>query len=239
MSRIVLVHGAWHGAWCWYKVIPLLERHGHTVIAPDLPGHGVDRTPLNRVNLDGYTKRLCEVLDDGEEPALLVGHSMGGIAVTRAAELRPDRVHTLVYVAGFLLPDGRSLLEEAQTDPDTLVLPNLVFPENDPSYVDLRADALREIFYGDCSDADFALVRTVYKSQPQSPLLAPVHTSAENFGRVPRVYIETLLDQAITPPAQKRMYTARPCEKVISMNTAHSPFFSAPGELVEHLLSLA
>jgi len=69
-------------------------------------------------------------------------------------------------------------------------------------------------------------------------LATPLHTSAENFGRLPRIYIECLRDQVLPPAVQKKQYTALPCQKVISMDTSHSPFFSAPEELVEHLVSL-
>jgi pimeloyl-ACP methyl ester carboxylesterase len=238
MSRFVLIHGAWHGAWCWYKVIPLLEHQGHEVIAPDLPGHGIDRTPTNRVSLKSYTDRICEILDAAEEPAILVGHSMGGIPVTQTAEYRPDRIRTLVYLTAFLLPAGMSLFDEARTHDDSLVPPNMVFSDNDPSYVNFRMEVLRETFYGDCSDADFTLARSLVTPQPQSPLLTPLQTTAENFGRVPRVYIEALQDKAIPPAAQKKMHANLPCRQVLTMDTSHSPFFSQPERLAGHLLSL-
>ncbi|WP_461056300.1 alpha/beta fold hydrolase [Spirosoma arcticum] len=57
MITFVLVHGAWHGAWCWKKVTPLLEANGNRVLVPDLPGHGVDKTPPATVTLDDYVKK--------------------------------------------------------------------------------------------------------------------------------------------------------------------------------------
>ena len=66
----------------------------------------------------------------------------------------------------------------------------------------------------------------------------PISVTEGNFGRVPRVYIECLRDRAIPPALQKRMYTAMACRQVISMDTSHSPFFSAPQALVDHLLGL-
>lgn len=54
MSTYVLVHGAWHGAWCWKYVTPLLENEGHKVVAPDLPGHGEDKTPIADITLEAY-----------------------------------------------------------------------------------------------------------------------------------------------------------------------------------------
>jgi len=58
MSTYVMVHGAWHGAWCWYKVVPLLQRAGHTVVAPDLPSLGRDRTPMGEVSLATWVDHI-------------------------------------------------------------------------------------------------------------------------------------------------------------------------------------
>ena len=85
MSTSILVHGAWHGSWCWDKVVPLLEQADHQVQALDLPGHGQDKTPLREVTLATYTNCVCEALDAQTEPVILVGHSPGGLAITQAA----------------------------------------------------------------------------------------------------------------------------------------------------------
>jgi alpha-beta hydrolase superfamily lysophospholipase len=77
--RIVLVHGAAHGAWCWEEVIPRLQARGYVVDALDLPGAGDDPTPPERVTFDGYTRRVVEVLNARREPALLVGHPWAGL----------------------------------------------------------------------------------------------------------------------------------------------------------------
>ncbi len=237
MSNFVLIHGAWHGGWCWEKVVRLLENEGHKAIAPDLPGHGADKTPIPQISLQAYADRVCNVLDAQSEPVVLVGHSMGGIAITQASEYRPEKIKTLVYLTAFLLRDGESLLQVAQGDTEALVLPNLIMAEDQGSAT-VRGETIKEAFYGDCSDEDVARAKSRLVPQAAAPFATPVHTTAENFGRIPRVYIECLRDRAITPSAQKKMYTALPCQKVISMDTSHSPFFSAPEELVAHLTSL-
>jgi pimeloyl-ACP methyl ester carboxylesterase len=78
MNTFVLIHGGCHGAWCWYKIIPRLEQLGHRVIAPDLPSHGRDKTPVSTVTLQSYVDAVCAILDAQREPVVLVGHSMGG-----------------------------------------------------------------------------------------------------------------------------------------------------------------
>ncbi|MFQ5614542.1 MAG: alpha/beta fold hydrolase [Anaerolineae bacterium] len=237
MSTYVLIHGAWHGGWCWDKVVPLLEKEGHKVEAPDLPGHGKDKTPTSEVTLQAYADRVCQVVNAQSEPVILVGHSMGGLAITQAAENCPGNIKALVYLTAFLLQDGEFLLQYAQEDTEALVLPNLIMAE-DESFATVRDEGIKPAFYADCSDEDVARAKSLLVPQSAAPFGTPVHTTAENFGRIPRVYIECLQDRAISPSIQKRMYTNLPCEKVISMDTSHSPFFSAPEELARHLLSV-
>lgn len=237
MAAYVLVHGAWHGAWCWDKTVALLEKEGHKVEAPDLPGHGKDKTPIPEVSLRAYTDSICKTLDAQPEPVILVGHSMGGVVITQAAEYRPEKITTLVYLTAYLLRNGESIVQVAQRDTQSLLSRNLVLSE-DFSYCTVKDEVIRDAFYGDCSDEDATNAMSLIAPQPTSPFPTPVITSEENFGRIPRVYIECLRDKAISPSEQRRMYTDLPCERVISMNTGHSPYFSAPQELVARLTSL-
>jgi pimeloyl-ACP methyl ester carboxylesterase len=237
MRTYVLIHGAWHGAWCWKKVIPLLEKEGHRVVAPDLPGHGKDKRPIADITLQAYTDRVCQILDEQSDPVVLVGHSMGGAVITQTAEYRPEKISKLVYVTAFLLQNGEFLLQHAEPDTEALVLPNLIMSE-DQSYANVKQEALKEVFYADCSDEDVEFAKSRLVPQAAAPFATPVSTTEKNFGRVPRVYIACLRDRAISPSIQEKLYTALPCENVISMDTSHSPFFSAPEELAKHLLSV-
>jgi len=237
MSTFVLIHGASHGGWCWYKVVPLLEKKGHTVIAPDLPSHGRDKTPLSAVSLQAYVDSVCQVLDAQREPVILVGHSMGGGIITQVAEYRPAKIKTLVYVTALLLKNGEAMFPVFQQDTESFMLPNVEISA-DQSVMTFREDALKEGFYADCTDEDVALAKLLLVPQALAPGVVPLQTSEANFGRVPRVYIECRRDRALTPSFQKRLYTALPCQQVITMDTSHSPFFSAPGELAAHLMAL-
>jgi pimeloyl-ACP methyl ester carboxylesterase len=207
------------------------------VIAPDLPGHGIDKTPIHEITLQAYTDRICEVLDEQSERVILVGHSMGGIAVTQAAEYRPEKIEKLVYLSAFLPQNGEFLVMLAGQDPEAVVMPNLIFSD-DQSHITIKDEWLKEAFYGDCSDEDTEWAKSLLVLQATAPFATPVNTSEENYGTVRRFYISCLRDRAITPSAQKKMYKALPCEKVIFMDTSHSPFLSAPEKLTSHLLSL-
>src|SRR5580704_8966993 len=88
MSTYVLIHGSWHGAWCWYKITARLEAAGHTVIVPDLPGHGRDWTPPGGITMQDFVNAIVQVLDATAEPVVLVVHSRNGVVATQAAEER-------------------------------------------------------------------------------------------------------------------------------------------------------
>jgi pimeloyl-ACP methyl ester carboxylesterase len=207
------------------------------VLAPDLPGHGNDNTPVPEITLQAYTDRVCQVLDSQSEKVILVGHSMGGIVITQTAEYRAEKIEKLVYLTAFLPRNGEFLIKLAEKDSEAVVMPNLIFAE-DQSYITIKDEWLKEAFYGDCSDEDTAWAKLLLVPQATAPFAAPVSTSDKNFGKIPRVYISCLKDRAITRSAQEAMYKASPCEKIIYMDTCHSPFLSAPEKLADHLLSL-
>jgi len=210
---------------------------GHTAVAPDLPGHGRDKTPLASVTMQAYVNRVCEVIEAQRESVILVGHSMGGGPITQAAEELPDRIKLLVYLTAVLPRNGETQAGITQQDAGSLALANFVMSD-DGSFATFRESRLKEILYGDCSNEDIALARLSLTPQVIAPLVSPVHISAERFGRVPRVFIECRRDCALTPAHAKTLYTLTPCQQIISLDTSHSPFFSAPKVLARHLVQL-
>jgi len=237
MATYVLIHGSWHGGWCWYKVIPLLERAGHKAFAPDLPGLGRDTTPLSDVTLDSWTDSVCALIDAQAEPVVLVGHSRGGIVISSVAERRPRKIAKLVYVAAGLLREGESLRQLIAEDGTSLTIPNRIMADDGQSAT-VRPEAIKEIFYGECDEEDVMLARLLLRPEPIRPAGTELRLTAANFHSVPRAYVECLRDRVLPPSLQKRMYSAVPCDQVFQLDTDHSPFFSAPRKLVEILTNV-
>jgi len=228
-----------HGSWCWDKVVPLLAQADHQVEAIDLPGPGQAKTPICEITLAAYTKRVYEALEAHTEPVILVGHSLGGMTITQVTQELPEKIQRLVYLTAVLLQNGVTARQLAQMESDSLLVPNLVVNREQGCQTFKDGAPLKDIFYGDCSQKDAARAISLLIPEPLAAGGTPSSITTERFGRVSRVYIECLRDRAIPPALQKRMYMATPCQTILSMETSHSPFFSAPQELVRHLSSLA
>lgn len=221
MAKLILLHGAWHGAWCWDKVTPLLATAGHEVIAPDLPA--------TARSMAEWVALVLEAV--GEEPAVLVGHSRGGAVISAVAEAAPEKVARLIFCSGFLLKRGQSVLAAAQAD---ILLPIVV---DEASRSCTLVEASR--FYTGCSEEDAAFATARLRAEPLFGLTAPLRVTAARFGAVPRDYIECTQDAVISLAAQRNMQAAWPVQRVITLDTGHSPFLSAPGILADALIALA
>jgi len=113
MTTFVLVHGAWHGGWCWRRVAEVLQRAGHRVFTPTLTGLG-ERSHLLRpgIDLDLHILDIVNVLKwEGLREVVLCGHSYGGMVVTGVADAVAERLAALVYLDAFVPRDGEAVVE--------------------------------------------------------------------------------------------------------------------------------
>lgn len=238
MKTFILIHGSWHSAWNWHKVVPLLEKQGHKVIAIDLPGMGRDKTPIQEVKMKTTVEKICKLIDSVEGKVILVGHSKNGIMISQAAEHRPEKIEKLVYLAAYLIPDGKTQREYSVQDTDGVLKPYVTMYEHLNAHT-LQAEIYREGLYHDCEENITEMAKLILSHEPVESGIAPLQLTEKNFGSVPRYYIECTEDRAVTPFIQQKMYTETPCEKVYTMQTSHSPFFSQPGKLVDIFCEIA
>ena len=115
MANYVLVHGGWFGAWCWYKVVPLLQAAGHSVYTPTLTGLGEQAALLTpEIGLDTHIQDVVNLIETKDlQQVILVGHSYSGMVITGVADRVPGRIAHLVYLDAVVPRDGQSLADTA------------------------------------------------------------------------------------------------------------------------------
>lgn len=232
MKTFILIHGSWHSAWNWHKVVPILEKQGHKVFAIDLQGMGRDKTPIKEVTLKSTVEQICNLIDGIDGKVVLVGHSKNGIMVSQAAEYRPKKIEKLIYLAAYLIPNGKTQADYSAQDVDGVLKPFITrFPATG-SHI-LQAEIYKEGLYHDCDDDILQMAKMILSHESAITGLTPLQLTAENFGNVRRFYIECTEDKAVTPFIQRKMYNETVCEKVYQIHTSHSPFFSKPQELCD------
>ncbi|HZE39538.1 MAG TPA: alpha/beta fold hydrolase [Stackebrandtia sp.] len=220
MSTFVLIHGAFHGGWCFERLAPLLRQSGHDVIAPDLTGAARSST---------------DVLDRLSQAAILVGHSSGGMVISELARRYPGRCGALVYLTAFLLPPGHTP-HDLGPDPRSR-FPEAVVRDAAPGQTRVNPDRAAAVFYHDCDPDDAA--RALARLVPEPTRTGPASSPPPEETTVRRFYVECTRDRALTIERQRQMYTAMPCEKVYTMHTGHSPFLADPRALADHLIDIA
>ena len=229
---VVLVHGAWHGAWCWAGLQNALDELGVASLAVDLPGHGASTQPLS--DLYGDAQQVAAVLSGLGTPAILVGHSYGGAVITEAASHFGDVAH-LVYLTAFALEQGESIMSLLTSQPPAEVaLSNAIIPRDDGSSVIDPSQAIAS-FYGECSPTVAAAAIARLSPQPMITFTDGITGSPRST--IASTYVRCLRDQAIHITHQDAM--AVRCNDVHTLDTDHSPFASRSAETASIIHTLA
>lgn len=236
MKNFLLIHGSWHGAWCWFKIWPRLEAAGHRVMVPDLPGRGRAPAFAPFVSLERMVRALEAQLPAGQKTTVVV-HSRYGIVASMLAERAPERIERIIYLASFMLPNGKRVLDYV---PDRgAALTGHVQVNRRAMWDWLDPNMYREALYADCSADDIALARTLLVREPVRPALTTLKLSADRYGTVPRAYIRLTEDKAVSIALQDRLLGETEVERVESLRASHSAYFSKPDELTRTILKLA
>lgn len=184
-----------------------------------------------------YVESVQALVEAQPSPVVLVGHSMAGMVVAQVAERVPSKVKQLVLVAAYLPKNGQSLEELAKGDGASLVGQNMVFAP-DWSTVTIKKEALAEALAADLPSDVQAFIVEGHVPEPLAPFQAKV-TLGDAFASVPRSYVFTTSDRAVTPALQQQMVSAWPNTRTKSLSTGHLPFLAQPKAFVDALLELA
>jgi pimeloyl-ACP methyl ester carboxylesterase len=274
----VLVHGGWHNHSSWDRVTPILKASGFAALTLDLPGAGVnaiaptslrcspfdpaafaaERSPTAGVTQEQRTQAVVALvkeaasLSDGN--VILVGHSAGGMTISAVAEQVPDLLLAVVYLAGFMVPNGMPLLAMLQHESLSSALsPGLFVGDpavtgatriNGGSTDEAYRSLLKAAFYGDVSESEFAQAASqLHYDEPNGGALTPSAITPGRFGAVPRHYIRTTQDRALPLTGQDHMIAS--VDGAIggkttthTLESSHSPFLSQPAALSKILIDI-
>lgn len=240
MACFVLIHGSWHGGWCFDLVAERLRAAGHHVAAPDLPGMGGNEEELAAVTLDHWAEfaaqhcRSMKAQFGGS--VVLAGHSRGGIVISEAGERAPEDISALVYICAMMLPDGfsRAVFKEHE-------IPNPAFD----ALISKTPSGAGTVITGENPGAVFAqlsppeLVEKAmlrFVAEPHGPRATPLDLTKDRWGSIPRTYVECAEDRTIPLSSQRLMQELSPGSKRVTLDADHSPFFSRPDELTAALI---
>ncbi len=277
-AAFVLVHGGWHNHSAWNRVTPLLEAGGFAALTLDLPGAGVnaiaptslglrpfdpvafatERSPIAGVTQEQRTQAVVALVKEAASRSggkvILVGHSAGGMTISAVAEQVPNLLLAVVYLAGFLMPNGLPLLAMLQHeslssalapglfvgDPVAIGATRIHAGSTDEAYRSL----LKASFYADVSEADFAHAASqLHCDESNAGALTPSDITPGRFGTVPRHYIRCTQDRAIPLTGQDHMIAT--VDRAIggkttthTLESSHSPFLSQPAKLAKMLIDI-
>ncbi len=226
---IALVHGSYHGAWCWDFLRPELERLGHRVITMDLP---VSDPTLGAAD---YAAAVDAALDPDSEP-VLVGHSMAGLVIPLVAARRP--VRRLIFLAAFLAAPGRSAADQRGTEAiDSRITPRTA------EWTDLGDDVwmvgpntATELFF---HDAPAAVARwATQRLRPQSYRVMNEISPLVAWPAVESRSIVCRDDHALNPAWVRTAARERLGVEAVELGGGHSPFLTRPSELAQVLDSM-
>jgi pimeloyl-ACP methyl ester carboxylesterase len=236
MNQLLLIHGAWGGAWEFSETLEGLRKLGHKASAIDLPGHGQFETPIAEVTMDAYVQTVIDAAEAIEGQIILVGHSLGGAIISQVAERIPHKIERLVYVAAILPKNGETPLGLMQSDDGGELLSMLDFSE-DQSYVTVGTEAVKSVLLNDVSDPErlASFLPHFAMKQATEPFMYAAALTDEAFGSVPKTYVRASVDKVLSPALQSEMLQNWNVEQVFTLESGHFPLMSMPQSLTDVL----
>jgi pimeloyl-ACP methyl ester carboxylesterase len=231
--HFVLIHGAWHGGWCWEGVVREFEKAGHTAEAPTLPGHstGDDRS---KVTFDDYVDKIVGVLNRQPEPAVLVGHSSAGFLLQAAAPKAADKISQLIFLNAFVLPNGKRQFD--LVPPEASQGMTAAAAASADNSVPVIEDFVRNMLMaGEPVDKQNELISRLVP-QPVALFTTPVNTMEFENMNVPKAVVFCKNDASLPPGAYLAMAKGLGPHTLVEIDGSHEALFTNPSVVAAGLL---
>jgi len=232
VTTFALVHGAWHDAWCWERVVPLLQDAGHGVIAPDMPSDD------GSADFDAYADHMCAALQGRDDDVVVVAHSLAGTTGALVAARRP--VRHLVYLCAAVPEGGKSLIDQWQAEPDMVHpafgdgwLQGLTDPDDQMRTAWVDHEFAGNVFYADCDEATVAEAVSHLRLQSGYPWTLPCSLTEH-----PSVSCTSVVcgEDLVVNPVWSRRTAQHIGAAVVELPGSHSPMLSRPSAVADVLL---
>jgi pimeloyl-ACP methyl ester carboxylesterase len=232
-QHFVLIHGAWHGGWCWDGVVKELQKEGHTAEAPTMPGHhpGDDRS---KVIFDDYISSIGKVLKNQKSSVVLVGHSSAGILLQAAAPRTPGNIRQLIFLNAFILPDGKSQFDLVPPEAaEGMTAAAKASPDN---CVPVIEEFVRnQLMGGESVEMQDTLLRRLVP-QPIALFTTPIRTHDFNRLNIPKTVVFCKDDASLPPGAYLGMAQALGDYQLIEVAGSHEALFTKPAVVARGLI---
>jgi len=234
VDAFVLIHGGFHGAWCWDRLLPHLNK---PALAVDLPGRGKHPAPMEEVTVEACVRSVIADMDAaGLERVVLVGHSLGGATAPVVAAQIPDRVAHLVLVSCILAPDGGAVIDAFPEETRELMRRRL--GESAEAESEMDEATHRELLGNDMDEEEIRWV--LEHVGPDSKLLFSDRASRAGLpDDLPRTYLRLRRDRSVPWELQEEMIALLPGLRIEELDSGHNVMVSHPRDLACLLNTIA
>lgn len=232
-KQFLLLHGAWHGGWCWDGLKKVLEAEGHTCLTPTMPGHG-PKDNRNGITYDSYINAIKNIVTKQDGKLVVVGHSSAGHMMQCAAPLVADKIEHLVFINSFILPHGKSQFD--LVPPEVAQGMTAAAQASLDMSVPIDEGFVRGMLMQDASPAQQDELISHLVPQPLALFTTPIN--AEPFGAmdVKRTVIFCQDDQSLPPGAYLGMAQGLGEHALIQVPGSHETLFINPPVVAEAIL---
>lgn len=229
----MLIHGAWHGGWCWDDVVSELEKDGHNAQAPTMPGHN-KTDDRSQISLSSYIDKIIETVEASEEKVVLVGHSSAGFLIQAAAAKIPQKIEHLIFNNAFILPDGKSQFD--LVPPEVAQGMTHAAGASEDNCVPVMEDFIRDTLMADATvdKQDDLIARLV--PQPLALFTTPVNTKGFDSGGCKKTVVFCKNDESLPPGAYLGMAQGLGEYELIELDLGHEGLFTNPDIVAQALL---
>jgi len=230
-KTFVLVHGAWHGGWCWGAVAARLRAHGHTVLTPTQTGLGERAHLISKsITLDTFVDDIANVIRFEElDDIVLVGHSFGGNAISGVADRMPERVRKLVYLDSSMLENGQTPFSRL---PQDVVAARIKAAEDSSGGLSIPAPPAAAFGVTDPQQAKWLEARLT--PHPLSTFMSPLKLDNKVGNGRPATYI-VCADPIYGPLQSSRDWVKNAGMKMVEIKSGHDAMVMVPDELADML----